>query len=262
MELPNSGTIKKILFLIFIGLNLFSAPVASQKYTVARAHAHNDYLHPTPFYSAWKAGFGSIEADVFPVVGELLVAHDKKDINPEQTLQKLYLQPLLEELQKDSQRKIILLVDLKENYASCLQILLPKLAPLKKYLSTQKHKNRPLTLIITGARPVPAAYKNYPDFIFFDDDLKLPHTPAEWKRVGLVSLSFERYSTWKGQDSLPEKEKNLLEQVVDSVHKAHKQIRFWAAPDNQKSWTLQMNLGVDFVGTDQINTFSAFLEKE
>ena len=256
------GILNKLLLFVFVGLNIFSTPACAQKFTVERAHAHNDYLHPLPFYTAWKAGFGSIEADVFPVNGDLFVAHNKKEIQPQNTLKHLYLDPLLRELKKDGSRKLILLIDLKENYASCLQILLPQLAPLKKYFFTGNDKNKPLHIIITGERPVPAEYKNYPDYIFFDDDLKLSHTPIEWKRVGLVSLSFKRYSSWNGKDTLPVKDKDLLEQVVDTVHKAGKEIRFWAAPDNEKSWSLQISLGVDLVGTDQIKAFSEFLDKK
>ncbi len=52
-----------ILCLIFFSITVIAQPA---KYTVANAHAHNDYLHPVPFYTAYNAGFGSIEADVFP----------------------------------------------------------------------------------------------------------------------------------------------------------------------------------------------------
>ncbi len=68
---------------------------------VADAHAHNDYMHPVPFYTAWDAGFGSIEADVFPVNGVLLVSHTKKAINRRRTLDSLYLKPSLKPASKE-----------------------------------------------------------------------------------------------------------------------------------------------------------------
>lgn len=248
------------LFIVsFISINVF----AQQKiYTVADAHAHNDYLHPVPFYTAWNAGFGSIEADVFPVNGELLVAHDSSAIESQRTLRNLYIGPLLKELKKNANRKVNLLIDIKENYKESLKLLMQELEPLKKYLFTDKDKAKPLTILISGERPPPNEYKNYPGYIFFDDDLRLFHSPEEWKRVGLVSLSFERYSSWKGEGSIPEKDKNLLVHVVDSVHHAGKKIRFWAAPDNENSWNLQMKLGVDLIGTDKIDVFSKFLKED
>ena len=49
--------------------------------------------------------------------------------------------------------------------------------------------------------------------------------------------------------------------VVDSVHNAGKPIRFWAAPDNEQSWNLQMHLGVDLIGTDKIKELAEELRK-
>ncbi len=84
-----------LIFLI-LSLNLFSIKVFAQqrKYTVANGHAHNDYNHPVPFYTAYNAGFGSIEADIILKNDQLYVAHDTIDINPKRTLQSLYLDPM------------------------------------------------------------------------------------------------------------------------------------------------------------------------
>lgn len=255
--------ILKNLFCFLFVANLSLNGFAQQRnYTVADAHAHNDYEHPIPFYTAWNAGFGSIEADVFPVNGILLVAHDSSKIKPQRTLESLYLKPLLKELEKNSDRKVSLLIDIKENYKQALQILLQELKPLKKYLSSKLNSTKPVTILISGERPLPGEYKKYPRYIFFDDDLMLFHTPGEWKRVGLVSLSFERYSKWNGEGNLPDSDQIVFTHVIDSVHHAGKRIRFWAAPDNENSWRTQMKLGADLIGTDEIQKLSQFMAKE
>jgi len=59
-----------------------------------RAHAHNDYEHDRPLYDALSRGFKSVEADVWLVGGELLVAHDREDVRRGRTLESLYLAPL------------------------------------------------------------------------------------------------------------------------------------------------------------------------
>ena len=153
-----------------------------------------------------------------------------------------------------------MLVDIKEDYQLSLQLLQKEIKPLIQYLSTPQEKKQ-LTILISGKRPVPAEYEKYPPYIFFDDDLKLNHNAAEWERVGQVSLSFTKYSTWNGQDANEpsEDEKARIKEVVDSVHLSGKTIRFWAAPDNEASWIFQMKLGVDLVGTDKINEFATFL---
>jgi len=249
-----------LIFFILSSLDLFSFSAFAQqrKYTVSNAHAHNDYLHPVPFYTAYNAGFGSIEADIFPVNGILFVAHHKNEIQPHRTLKSLYLVPLLNELASDSSRQLKLLVDIKENYKLSLDLLIQEIEPLRPFLSTQE-KSRSLTILISGERPSPAEYKNYPDYIFFDDHLKLPHNSAEWKRVGLVSQPFIKFSAWKGEGPLEERDEKLLKRTIDSVRHAGKTIRFWAAPDNEASWKMQMKLGVDLIGTDKIDELANFL---
>ncbi len=253
---------KRILICFILSLNLFSIRVFAQekKYTVSNGHAHNDYNHPIPFYTAYNAGFGSIEADIFPVNEILCVAHSKSEIHPQRTLKSLYLDPLLNELAADNSRRLKLLVDIKENYELSLNLLIQEIEPLKQYLFTPQER-RSLIILISGDRPPPAEYKNYPPYIFFDDDLKLHHNAAEWERVGLVSLPFVRFSAWKGENSLEQKDKKLLKHTIDSVHLAGKTIRFWAVPDNETSWTMQMKLGVDLIGTDKIDELANFLRR-
>ena len=244
------------VLLIFVSVTLFAQ---HRKYTVANGHAHNDYEHPIPFHTAYNAGFGSIEADVFPVNGVLLVAHNKKDIQPQKTLTDLYLMPLLKALSLDTKRRLNLLVDIKEDYKLALPLLVQELETLKQYLSIPRQKMQ-LTIVISGTRPPPAEYKNYPSFIFFDDDLKLTHTPAEWERVALVSLPFNKISGWKGDDDIDRSDKKRLRHTIDSVHAAGKPIRFWAAPDTEASWKLQMKLHADLIGTDKIDELTGYLQ--
>lgn len=58
-----------------------------------RAHAHNDYEHPRPLFDALDHRFGSVEADIYLVGDQLLVAHDPVELDPTRTLESLYLAP-------------------------------------------------------------------------------------------------------------------------------------------------------------------------
>jgi alkaline phosphatase len=246
---------KPLTLYIFI---IYTITACSIPYSAGNAHAHNDYEHPVPFFTAFDAGFGSIEADVYVVNGVLHVAHNKEDIRAGRTLQALYLEPLLTSLKKDELRQVRLLIDIKDDHTRALPILLKNLEPLQPFLSHGAITNR-LTILITGKRPPPADYAQYPDYIFFDDDLKLAHTPDEWKRVGLVSLPFNKISAWKGDGSISASDRRLLKHKIDSVHKAGKQIRFWAAPDTARSWKLQKRLHADLIGTDKIKALTEWL---
>ncbi len=243
------------LFILLVGCRVVS-PVS---YSPANAHSHNDYLNPVPFYFAYRSGFGSIEADIFPVKDSLFVAHKKEEIQPQKTLQELYFKPVLAALKADSTGQLRLLIDIKEDYLVALPILIRQLEPLKPWLTGIKKPNR-LTILISGKRPPPAEYKNYPSYIFFDDDLKLPHSAEEWNRVGLVSLPFNKITAWSGTGSLARKDRQLLRHKVDSVHGAGKLIRFWAAPDTDLAWKEQKKLRVDLIGTDKIEELGNLLQ--
>ena len=84
-----------------------------------RIHSHNDYAQKRPFWDAYDAGADSIEADVFLVDGELLVAHSRKGLKKVNTLRRLYLEPLREVMRKNGGRArangkpLQLVIDLK-----------------------------------------------------------------------------------------------------------------------------------------------------
>lgn len=249
---------KNILTLLLIGLS-FSGYSQDRPYTNSNAHSHNDYINNIPFYRAYHQEFGSIEADIFPMQGELAVAHDKKDIDVNTTLTKLYLNPILELLSKDPQRKLRLLIDIKENHLEVLPILIKQLQPLNSLLSTPLAEKQ-LQIVISGNRPKPADFYNYPDYIFFDHDLSSNLTADQAKRVGLVSVPFPRFSKWNGLGALTAADEQRVKAVIDSAHRLNKQIRFWAAPDTKTAWITQMNLGVDVIGTDKIEDLGDLLK--
>lgn len=255
-----SGMNIKARFLLLLFTPLLSSAIFAQ--TVKYTHSHNDYNNAIPFYKAFYNGYNSIEADIFCVDGKLLVAHDKKYIQAERSLKELYLDPLIYALQKDTLRRVCLLIDVKEDYNGELPALIKELQPLKALLMTKDHPGR-LKILISGNRPAPKEYKNYPDYLFFDDDLIFPHTKAEWERVGQVSLDFSKYSKWKGVGSIPDADKQRIKYTVDSVHThVGKPVRFWGAPDTDESWKTQIDVGADIIGTDLIEQLAAWLSKK
>lgn len=212
--------IKKLLIRItftFLLLSLCTISAAQFKnYSTKNAYSHNNYLNPTPFYLAFKNEFDSIEADVFSVKGIIYVAHQKEEIQLKNTLKNLYLTQIFHEFISNQTRKLILLIDVKDNYKITLPFFIKEIEPLQKILSTLERPNQ-LTNIISGTRPPPNEYNYYYHCIFFDDDLKL-FSPVEWERVGLVSLPFNKITDWKGEGVINRKEKKKLRHSSDSVH--------------------------------------------
>src|SRR4029079_16192267 len=92
---------------------------ASEPTPLIHAHAHNDYEHARPLFDALDQGFCSVEADIYLVESKLLVAHERRMIKPERTLESLYLEPLRQRVKQKGGRvypkgpEFTLLIDLK-----------------------------------------------------------------------------------------------------------------------------------------------------
>ncbi|WP_040627613.1 alkaline phosphatase [Mucilaginibacter paludis] len=243
-------------------LNATTAAIAQIKtYTVADAHSHNDYKNNIPFYRAYEKGFGSIEADVYAVNGQLMVAHNKSEISASRSLKTLYIDPLIEKFNRDGQRNLRLLIEIKEDYKAVLPLIIKELKPLEKYFSYPGHPGR-LSIVMTGAVPPAAQLNNYPDWILFDVDHLNGFTAAQWKKVGLVSFPFGKYVRWNGKGVLNAEEIGKVKGAIDSVHHTGKLVRFWETPDTKSSWLAIMRLGVDIIGTDKIEELGDFLNKK
>src|SRR4030095_2764328 len=59
-------------------------------------HSHNDYTHALPFWDAYNNKAGVIEADVYYINNALMVAHTKEEIQADNTLDKMYIQPIVQ----------------------------------------------------------------------------------------------------------------------------------------------------------------------
>jgi hypothetical protein len=229
---------------------------------LAVAHAHNDYVHARPFYEAHELGFGSIEADVWLVEGTLLVGHDRADLNPERTLQKLYLEPLLGRLKADGGRAyadgtpLQLLIDLKTDWAGTLPVLEKLLLPHRAALAPA------VRIVVSGSMPPPDQYARFDPLLTFDGRWKTRYPAGTGERVRLVSEPFYAVGGyWDGKKELPEPARQRVRAFADSLHTAGKQLRFWATPDTPLAYETLLDLGVDFVGTDDLKGLATFLRQ-
>jgi alkaline phosphatase len=249
-----------INWMILVVAIFSAAGVSAQaRYT----HSHNDYANNTPFYKAFTNGYNSIEADIFLVDGELLVSHSNKQLFKERTLKGMYLDPILYALKRDTVRQLCLLVDIKDDHTKTLPKLQKELKALIPFLLTRDNPQGRLKILISGNRPQAADFHKYASLFWFDDDLMYPHEPAQWARIGQVSLNFEKWSKWKGAGKLPDADFMKLKTTVDSVHtNTGKLVRFWGAPDTPEAWEAQINFGADIIGTDNIEQLGDYLAKK
>jgi alkaline phosphatase len=250
--------------LIFAALILtgLAANAQPEHYSVANAHSHNDYENPVPFYTAYNAGFGSIEADIFLIHGTLLVAHDFKELQKNRSIEDYYIKPLLAFVQKnngyafaDTSKRLQMLIDIKTGAVNTLDSFI---ALLKKY--PLLISNTSIQWVITGNRPADSTFGSYPSFIWFDGLLFKDYSLQALQKIQMMSDDFKSYSAWRSEGKIPPADLYKLKQAIEKCHAVSKKVRFWDAPDNPTAWSVFIKLGVDFINTDKIEELKSFLE--
>jgi hypothetical protein len=264
----NNGFVGLLFLIVF---SLSSQVQGQQASPLPSAHAHNDYLHTRPLQDALEHGFCSIEADVFLVEGQLLVAHYLKDIQPQRTLESLYLQPLLRRFQENKNRiypgyeqPITLLVDIKAQGQAVYKVLVEQLerySPMLSVTRAGKHQPGAVTVIISGDRPVDLIRKSDPCWVGIDGRVSdLDSDQPAWL-YPLVSDNWRVHFQGRGTEKLSESEREKLHNFAKKAHDKKRKLRFWATPEKETLWTDLKEAGVDLIGTDDLARLTAFLRR-
>jgi hypothetical protein len=245
------------------------APVpATAGAPLPRAHSHNDYEQKRPLLDALDHGFCSVEADIYLVEGELLVAHDRKDLKPERTLQALYLEPLRARVRAQGGRVypngpgITLLIDLKDDSSATYQVLRGVLAGYTNLLTRFTPTNSTpgaVTVILSGNRPTDLVAAETVRWCALDGRFSELDSKPPASLVPLVSDSWKTHFDWFKDGKLAETDRRKLRELVTRAHREGRKIRFWGAQDQPYVWQELNAAGVDFINTDKLAELSAFL---
>ena len=232
-------------------------------YSVANAHAHNDYNNPVPFYAAYTEGFGSIEADILMKEEILYVGHNADDIKLNRTLEDFYLKPLLSYIKKnqgyaypDSSRILQFLIDVKTEAVPALDALTGLLKKYPELINTNSIK-----WVISGNRPDPSKFTSYPSFIWFDGNIEDNYSADALSKIAMLSGDLKNYTEWNGKSNTEGESEKKIKEAVAKVHALKKPIRFWDAPDIINTWYQLMHLRVDYINTDHVHELATFLNK-
>ena len=256
--------------LVLLASVLLTGLAQAQPDPLPRAHAHNDYQHERPLLDALDHGFCSIEADIHLVEGELMVAHDRDEVQPGRTLQALYLDPLRARIRQRHGRvypngpSVILLIDIKseaEATYDALRRVLRHYADILTIFTPDALDEGPVTAIISGNRPRATMEAEAVRYAAYDgrlDDLDAA-SPAPATFIPLVSSNWFTFARWLGRGAPPEEVLKRLEETVAKAHAQGRKIRFWATSDNPVVWHELYNAGVDLLNADDLDGLRDFL---
>jgi hypothetical protein len=278
--------VRRSLLLLFavLGLVTGAVPVAAAAPShervrpLAQAHAHNDYEHPRPLFDALDEGFTSVEADIYLVGDELLVAHDPEDLDPARTLTSLYLDPLRERVLRNhgavyrSYRDFQLLIDVKtegESTYAALDALMrdPRYAFLWTSYRYGHVRRGPITAVVSGNRPRAMMEAQRTRVAFYDG--RIANTTdlgpgSDARLTPLVSDNWTTLFSWAGVGPMPADQRAKLLDIVRTAHRAGQRVRFWETPDapgpaRDAIWRELVAAGVDHINTDDLKGLADFL---
>jgi predicted nucleic acid-binding Zn ribbon protein len=234
-------------------------------------HSHNDYNRVRPLLDALDAGAGSIEADIFAINGQLVVAHSAPDIVSANLLRTMYLDPLRERLLKSNGgggpnaaiaptragTTLMLLIDFKNDPTATMTSLDALLSEYDEMLSRVDEKGnfeaRAVTVVLTGRADRRRAASGASRRVFFDGtigDLTRAEPPPV-DLVPLVSDKWDKHFSWNGTGTMPSDELSRLKDLATKARSQGRLLRFWASPDTAEAWSTLREAGVSLINTDQ-----------
>ncbi|KAH9849728.1 hypothetical protein C2E23DRAFT_896766 [Lenzites betulinus] len=256
-------------------------------------HSHNDYWRDVPLLTALSFGVASVEADVSLVNGTLFVGHEIAALTPDRTLDSLYIQPLLQILQKQnphtaftvgstslngvfdtaSDVPLQLLIDIKTDGVKTLPFVLKALQPLRErgYLTTFANNTltfSAVTVIGTGNSPLEQVKALSPRDYFFDAPLTQltdPSLNTTWSPT-LSPIASTDYATavgWSGIGTIADDQKANITKFVNEAHALGIRARFWDTPAwpvsaRENIWRALLEGGADWLNADDLEAASSF----
>ena len=253
---------------ILVLVSSMAAAAFAQPVPLTRVHAHNDYEHKRPLFDALDHGFCSIEADIYLVDGQLLVAHERREVRPERTLQALYLDPLRERVKKNGGRvyangpEVTLLIDLKTGWQEIYPVLRGVLKQYSDVLVTFHDGTRDtnaILAVITGNRSKAMFDGERIRYAALDGELDDLDSDKSADLIPWISGNWYKTFMWRGKGEMDKDERAKLRAIVARAHQQHRKVRFWGSPDQPVFWQELLDDDVDLINTDDLAGAEKFL---
>ncbi|KAJ5573473.1 uncharacterized protein N7459_007900 [Penicillium hispanicum] len=258
-------------------------------------HSHNDYWREEPFWTGLSKGCTSTEADVWLYNGTLYVGHDQSALTEERTLSSLYINPILEVLDRQNpdspfvtsptkngvwdtapEQTLYFFIDVKTSGAETFEAVIKALEPLreKEYLTTLEDGKTliygPVTIIGTGETPLDMVASVSDRDYFFDAPLAELNDPKYADVDGTVSLiASTDFAAAVGDitvDTDPILTDDQLKTLREQIATAKKRgigARYWNTPyfpirKRNLVWRALLREGVTLLNADDLDAVAAY----
>ncbi|KAF7587287.1 hypothetical protein BBP40_007480 [Aspergillus hancockii] len=257
-------------------------------------HSHNDYWRDVPFFTGISKGCISTEADVWLYDGTLYVGHDESSLTEERTFESLYINPMLDVLQRQNPKSrfvtsptkngvfdtttsqtLYFFVDVKTTGPETFKAVIAALEPLRQegYLTTLKDNKTvttgPITVIGTGNTPLDmvglVADRDY----FFDAHLDSLEKNTEITSLisPIASTSFQATigSVIHGDDDsiLSDEQLDIIRSQISLAKERGIGARYWETPyypirTRNAVWRTLLQEGVALLNADDLDAVADY----
>jgi hypothetical protein len=242
---------------------------------LTHAYSHRDCELNLPLWVSLAHGFTHIEVDVYCLFGNIFVAHDVQQLRPRKTLEKLYLEPLRNHLQKNNgqlfndKTKLYLFVDMKTSAKSSYDILhrlLLRYNDIVTCFTPEQANDKPITIVISGNRlPYEVMEAQRERYAVLDGRLEDIDLQRRLHVMPFISDNWQKQFRWQGFGTMPSYEQEKLQHILHAAHAHGQKVRFWGTSDKkgeerENLWKVLLAQDVDLISTDDVAGLKEFLE--
>lgn len=231
-------------------------------------YSGNDSLRERPLLDALDAGCSGVSIQVALVNGELRVGRELRELTPERTLERLYLEPLASLAKRrggtilKGGRSLMLLIEVKydgEKVYQALRALLAKDPAVWSSYDGERKRTAAVDVILSGDVPREAIQADRKRWVAINGRLEDLEGREPATLIPLITASWFQNFTWIGMRAMPNEARERLRRIVQSAHARGRQIRFAVTPDMESVWRELADAQVDWIGGDDLVRLSKFL---
>jgi hypothetical protein len=202
---------------------------------------------------------------VFLANGALLVGHSQNELQPDKTLESLYLEPLQQRLRQhkklyETNSELYLYIDFKTDGPATYAALVPVLRKYESLLVRpgQKRSRGVVKVMLTGNYPANLVRADKKRLVYLDGKVPDLAQGLDANLYPVVSGNWASFFKWQGQGAMPAAEARMLETWNQQALKNGQQIRFWNVPEKNEQqvkaiWRVLLSYPSFLVGTDHLD---------
>ena len=244
-----------------------------------QAFSHNDYENARPLQDALDHGFGTVEADVHLIDGELYVGHETPtNLTYPQTFRAMYLEPLRQRIEnnggsvyKDIAPAFNLMVELKTDRLPTYLALRDQIAEYRDiftvYINGERYQKAVNAVISGGMYPIDVMNAETTRYLSIDGDMTFFQKNLSTAVMPWVSLPLEEALGREPTQSLDNfsdistEELQRAANLVAEINKQGRLARFYWVPDKPEFWVWQEEIGVGLIATDHMSRLAEHLQQ-